>query len=336
MNKHKNNDQLIEAAFKKLAKDFDTITPTSVNDLKPFRAFFSKEQIQTYGNSWSYIIQGVNKTGPNNLGYKYFDGENISIFSIYPKVEAPHEPVVYWIRPMGPKVIEKIDEISTTILKDFKIPSYQKKITPLQFYRAQELGWNDVYSFKWHSESPMEDDTYPEIILDRQKTLEIVNSSTRAHQISRIKMKIDDYLSKHTISISDKNFEETAWKITNDFFENKAKNKNLSIPEDYHNMIYNNPKRPEISKVIVEVDGTPQGYIITERLKDTTNIHASIAHRDLFKYLPDYCTIHVLENSTTQYINTGGSEDLDRHLFEIKYLPIKMNQMFWATNASKL
>lgn len=320
-----------------IAKSEKYLTPVSLEDQKLFSKFLSKDSSKTYGNTWSYITQGVNESGPNGLGYKYFDGKNLSICAIFPKMKNPDELVLYWIRPIGPNILKLIDQISNKAFAEFNVTSYLKKITPLQFHSTKKLNWTDTYSYPWHPDSPMEDDTFPEIILDREKTLKIAYSNTRAHQISRIKMKIDDFLEEHTLSVKSENFENTAWNITQEFFKDNSKSKNLSIPEDYLNMIFNNPKRPGLNQKIVEVDENPQGFFITEKSGDTTNVHASIGLRHLFKYLPDYCTLHILKTSTdTPYINVGGSESIDRHLFEVKYMPIKMLQMHWATNYTKV
>ncbi len=90
-----------------IASSDPRISPVTLDDYALFQRFFDKEDKHTYGNSWTYVTQGVYGVGPNNLGYKYYDGDRLSIVALYPRIENPNVDMFYWIRPMG-RGVEKI------------------------------------------------------------------------------------------------------------------------------------------------------------------------------------------------------------------------------------
>jgi hypothetical protein len=310
------------------------ITPITPADYPLFQSFFDKEP-HTYGNSWTYVTQGLYGIGPHNLGYKYYDGTHLSAVCVYPKIEQPDVNVFYWVRPMGEGILDIIDTIAKNVLKEKKVPTYVKKIFKSQFDYLQTKGFKDTKGFPWHSSCPSEDDTFPEIIYDVKKTLELLNTPPRTTNIRKSYRKAEQIMKNNSVVIISDNFEENAWKVTKDFFESDSiqqKKINLSSEYDYYNPIFSNPSRPMLERKLILMNDLPMGYYIMEKiLEDYTNIHCLIILRDKAQYLVDYTMFYILENCKTTQVNFGGSEDLGIHNFKQKFKPILEQQMYWAT-----
>ena len=113
-----------------ISKRNKNITPITPQDYDLFNEFFSNEP-HTYGNSWSYIIQGMHGLGDNNLGYKYFDGKNLSAISIHPKIEHPEQLAMYFVRPMGKGMMKIIAELGKKYKEEFELQIYAFYMTIL-------------------------------------------------------------------------------------------------------------------------------------------------------------------------------------------------------------
>lgn len=316
-----------------IAKHNKYISPVSLDDYELFKSFFEKEP-HSYGNSWIYITQGVYGIGPNKLGYKYYDGDNLSIIISYPRLEDPNTLMVYWVRPMGKDITKKIAAISKEIYNQFKVNSYVKKIYKKQLDELIELGFISSENHPWHSFSHAEDDTYPEMIFDVAKSLEKTHTAGKKKNIKRSYKESIKFAKSNKIEVNEVDFKENAWQITNKFFEDRAKYQtkpNLSNPGDYFNPIYSNDMNKSIMHKIFWVNGEPKGYYILEKMNNKfSSVYALISDRQSYQYLNDYILLNVFQNSPTPFINLGGSEDIGIHNFKKKYKPIEENQMFWA------
>ena len=316
-----------------LAKTNKYISPVTLDDFKLFNSFFKKEP-HSYGNSWVYITQGVYGIGPNNLGYKYYDGDNLSIIIMYPRLEEQDTIMTYWVRPMGPKITEKIVEVAKSIYELFDINSYVKKIYKSQFEELEKSGFISSDKHPWHSFSHAEDDTYPEMILDVSGSLEKTHTAGKKKNIKRSYKESIKFAKSNKIEVNEIDFKENAWKITNDFFRDRAKYQskpNLSNPGDYFNPIYSNDMNKALTRRLFWVNGEPKGYYLLEKMNEKySSVYALISDRISYQYLNDFILIDILQNSPTPYINLGGSEDIGIHNFKKKYKPVEENQMYWA------
>lgn len=316
-----------------IAKKDKRITPVTLKDLPLFQKFFKKEP-HTYGNSWTYVTQGMYGIGPYGLGYKYYDGENLSAVCIYPKIEQPDLYCFYWVRPMGKGILDIIDIYAKQLLKTQSLPTYAKKIFIKQFEYLQKKGFRDTSKFPWHSSSPSEDDTHPEQIYSVKRTLSLLSKPPRTSNIRKSYRKALKIEKNNKVTISDKDFERIAWQITVNFFNSdyiKNKKINVSDETDYYNQIFNPLKKNTISRTIFYINNEPLSYYIAEQ-QDTnyTSVYALITLRDRIEYLTDYMYFKLLEICTTQYLNMGGSEDEGIHNFKRKFKPISENQMKWT------
>ncbi|MBN1374015.1 hypothetical protein JW962_01630 [Candidatus Dojkabacteria bacterium] len=323
--------------LQKIAGKHSEISPISKSDIPLFEKFFKKTQT-SYGNSWIYVTQGVYGIGPNNLGYKFYDGKNLSVVIIYPKIGNESELVFYWIRPMGPGILPIIKDFSDEVLKKYGIFTFIKKISKYQFTELVSYGFKGTKKHPWHTSAHSEDDTFPEMIYEIPETLKELNNASRRRNIKKSFKKSVQIKDEYQIEISDRNFEKTAWKLTTTFFQNHypLKKINLSSKFDYYNPIFSSPHNKRIEKRIVYLNGKPEGYYILEKFNNKNSfLYVLITLRKNVPYLADFIYFHLFETCKTQFLNTGGSEDEGIHSFKRKFKPIKLQQMYWATNYSQ-
>lgn len=324
-------NQLIQ----QIAAEDQRITPITPDDFNLFQHFFTQEP-HTYGNSWTYVTQGLYGIGKNNLGYKFYDGKNLSAVCVYPKIENPNIYVFYWIRPMGKTIINIISNFAQSLLIKNLLPTYTKKIFKNQHDLLLKNGFSDVKFFPWHSACPSEDDTYPEQIYDVKYTLNLLEKPPRTSNIRKSYRKSKLIEKNHHVKIHQKNFNANAWKLTQDFFNSdyiQTKKINVSSKFDYYNPIFNNPIRSSLEKKVVYIDNVPLGYYIAEKQnEDYSSIYALIILRDKIQYLSDFLIFNCLENCKTNYLNIGGSEESGIHKFKLKFKPTKEVKTYWATN----
>lgn len=319
-----------------LAQQDDRFSPISISDLDLFEKFFPLEE-HTYGSSWTYVTQGMYGIGPNKLGYKFYDGKNLSGVEMYPKLEDTSTIMLYWVRPMGPEIIDIIIEIGQKVAAEMDVYTYVKKAFPQQYEQLLSKGYHSAEKFPWHSLSHSEDDTYPELIYSPKFTLEQIELVGRKKNLRKTYLETKKLAEVHKIELIEDNFQEVAWKVVNHYFENRDPSKhklNVSTPFDYYNMIFNNPARPELTQKLVYVDGKPEGFYVVETTDKNkyANIYGLIINRYDYKYLADFVVVNIMETTTSEFINIGGSEDDGIHNFKLKYRPVEENQMYWVTN----
>jgi hypothetical protein len=325
--------QQANSLMEEIAKRNSNISPIEQNDINIFQEAFSKDG-NTYGNSWTYITQGVFGTGPSNLGYKYFDGKNISVMCVYPKLEDPSINVLYWIRPIGEGILDIISNVSQDVLNTYGLPSYVKKIFPIQQDYLKSKGFVSSEDFPWHTLSHAEDDTFPEQVIDTQLVREGLTSFGRRSGLRQSFRRSEKIRKGKSVEILSENFEKTAWEIARKFFEQqsiKSSRKNFSKAEDYYNPIFQNPDRKGLLKRLALVDNSPAGfYVFEQQSEDYSSLYAQLTLRDSFKDLPDFLFFNIFLNCPTRYVNLGGSEDIGIHEFKLKYRPVKEIPMKWA------
>ncbi len=326
----KTANRLIE----KIAKEYKEITPITLKDISLFEKFFEKEP-HTYGNSWTYITQGMYGIGPQGLGYKYYDGKNLAAVCVYPKVEQPNTYCFYWIRPMGNQILDIIEKYSKKLLKTYSTPTYVKKIFKDRFEYLKKREFKDILTFPWHTHFPSEDDTFPEQVYDVQYTTSLLQSPPRTSNIRKSYRKAICIEKNNKVVMDNYNFKKDAWQITNNFFNSsyiKHKKINVSSPDDYYNSIFKNPQRNNLIHNVFYVNNEPVGFYIGENQgSDTTAIYALITLRDKIEYLSDYVFFKLIEKCQTRYLNLGGSEDEGIHKFKLKFKPVYELKMYWVS-----
>lgn len=339
LQQYEKNLEKANSIISKIASDYKYITPIALADSVLFEDFFAREVRHTYGDSCIYLTQGTYGIGPKKLGYKYFDGKNIAVLTVHPKIEDRNILMMYWARPMGTDILNIIIRLTEEIRQKYGIYSYVKKLFPEQYQYLLQHGFNNAREFPWHSSAHSEDDTYPEIVYNREKTLSAICDATRSSSLGRVKRGMAKIKRDHKIEIIDFDncdFKKNAWGVVNKYFlerERLADKVNVSVPADYYNMIFYNHAL-NVHRKILFVDGKPMGLSIVEYNNkfDIANIYCCLALREHHKYLMDILKLSIFERQTSKYINSGGSEDPGMHEFKRKYKPIEKNVMYTATN----
>jgi len=338
LKQHKEKLERVNNIIRDIASKTPNITPIVPADQTLFEEFFTKEERHTYGNSWLYITQSAFGIGSEDLGYKYYDGKNLCALSIHPKIEQPDIIMLYWIRPMGEEILPIIIDLAEKIKQKYNVYSYVKKLFSDQYEFLLQHGFRSTTEFPWHSTTHSEDDTYPELIFDREKTKAAIFDSPKRSRLGRILREVRKLGRDNTIEITSVDFQKHAWEIVNHYFTKYsefASKINISSPFDYYNMIFLDDSRNDnIEKKIMVVNDNPVGFYVLmhDDRMDTTNLYSCITLRQQYKYLTDYFFINMFDTGKTKYINIGGSEDEGIHIFKSKYQPIKEDIMYWATN----
>lgn len=279
----------------------------------------------------------MNSIGKNGLGFKYFDNNNLLCIAAYPRVGKTDEFAFYFLRPMGAHPTDKIIELSDQIRTlGIDLPIYVKKIFKDQRDLLLKSGFQKIETFPWHRACIAEDDTYPEIVIEPKTTVEELKKKSKNHSLWHSFRNAQKLKRGHEVQITGKDFDKHAMNIAKAFFaqvdRKRTDKKYLSTELDYYNMIYKNPDREGLTKMLVYVDNKPLGFYVTEETKDKqyTNIYAHIILRHKMKRLSDYVLFDIIQNAKTPFINMGGSEDKGLDKFKRKFVPVEEISMHWA------
>jgi hypothetical protein len=312
------------------------ITPITLDDYDLFSRFFKQEE-HSYGNSWTYVTQGVYGIGPNNLGYKYYDGTNLSVVTFYPRHGNADDHIFYWIRPMGPTVMDAIANFAKELLANKGYPTYVKKIFKSQFDTLINYGFKDTSEFPWFEMAPMEDDTYPEQVLCVEDTLAAATTADRLSQIKRSYRYYKQYKKLGNVTLDSLyHHRDNAFSVLDDFFTYQAsRNKyNISKPQDYYNIVTNKIDCMEcIENMILTDDGCAGFTFIEKQEQNFASQYATITLRKNFNHLSDFIIFHnlfELKEKGIKYLNLGGSESPELDKFKNKFKPAITQQMYWA------
>jgi len=329
--------QLLDSANElllKIAKSYPNITPITTSDIPLFDRFLENEDF-TYGNAWTYITQGLHGTGPNNLGYKYYDGESLCAFCIYPKIEQPDLDTCFWVRPMGEDIEDKIGNLAQEFRIKYGIPSYFKKLNQNQFKKFKKLGFQEVVEFPWHTSAPKEDDTYEECIIDINNTMNIVESLGRTRQLSRAYRHYLNYLADPSLEIlSIYDHKDECKAIARRFFiyQEEIGKENISTATDYYNMI-DNEILGSIQSVIFFNKKPIAFYFAQKQSPNNASLYSMLTLREISNNITDFTMFHLFDQLSKQGINIlnlGGSEHKELDDFKRKFRPASFNTMYWA------
>lgn len=313
--------------LKEIASKNKFITPITPKDFTLFESFFANER-PTYGNSWTYITQGMHGIGKNNLGYKYYDGKNLAAISIHQKIEQPEIFAFYWVRPMGPTVLDKITEISKQLNGAYKLPIYVKKIFKDQHDQLIEKGFQEVDKFPWHSTAPAEDDTYPEVIIDTRKIF--LNKSRNLSNASKKYKSLASLLEcKEVITDND---HDMAWRVVENFFKQSLPNltNNISNKNDYYNIVFDRTNSHHKTYLLLQ-QGNPIAVFDSHESLNFISSYAALALRMQIKNLNDFIVFSLSNKYQGKFINLGGSETQGLHEFKTKFVVSELLQMYWVT-----
>jgi len=314
---------------KRLLKENEAITPITVDDYALFHQFGNG-----YKNTLTYNAQAVNGRNPkgrsnNRLGLKYYDGNNLLTIGYFQRNGTGHFHLIPCEASLG-----KITDLAALLYQTSKSPVYIKKISQEQ--RDALLPNPDFVAVDarngWYETAPLEDDTYPERIIDLETTLGLLNLDCdvrRKHRRARReysgRLGIEDYdPEKHSQDVLD---------IVKGFFGiQEERDMHFSLPEDYFNIINVKPVGVDYFSSLFYVDDRPAAFYFAERAGETIHVYANLALRDKFRFLSEFILIHLFQAAFEKGVkraNLGGSETKGLDTFKLKFKPVEQRQMHW-------
>lgn len=314
----------------KLKKHKD-ISSLNVSDISIIKSFVSNSPEGSYADTWAYLTQTVHMEGyGHQYGLKYYDGERFLVLGVFNRpYKNDMRPHALLVRPLGNWSNIAIKEILSFVYNIIQTPVYLAKINNELFYELKTDDIIDAYQYPWHEDAPLEDDTYPEQIVD----LELMKEAITSKSSNELKKKLNQYKAHHEIKFETskyyaaENFKNSSTIIKQFFSEKYPKHHGISAPSDYSNML---EMKEDIDKgvhiEIVKQDKEPIGFFLAERTScpKTVGIYANIVlYKDIdisgiseMLLLSFLIRLHELDY---KYANLGGSEKRGLHDFKNKF-----------------
>lgn len=327
------------------------ITPISVGDYGLFRQFGNG-----YKNTLTYNAQAVNGWNPRGesryrLGLKYCDGSNLMSFGsflrrITQKGEFLASSRHFHLIPCESSP-EKITELAGILYGVSHSSVYIKKISKEQrdILLSDSRFVNVDETNGWYEPAPLEDDTYPERIIDLETTLQELEKNRKDSQVSdKYTRAVRRYVDPKRLRIEQYDptvarQREDALKIVDEFFNiQEEKDNHLSFPEDYFNIVNLKPTGVDYFSSIFYVDEKPAAFYFAESVENTLHVYANLTLRDEFKYLSEFILVHLFQEAFGRRVkkaNLGGSETRGLDEFKQKFRPMEQNQMHWLLYRGK-
>lgn len=331
-----------------------TITPA---DRALYQHFFAHDHRHAcYGNSFLYITQACRGFG---LGLKYYDGDLLVSIGYY------REHCVL-VRPLG-----MLDQRIMAILNWLSVisgkPVFLKKLFPDQ--TAQVVQWGYFRDAVWHPASGSDarpgaypwdavafadDDTYPELILDLDLTLNtLAPAATWYAQLTEARQ---DHIHAHQMTFlrkqfrsfhrSVRQFERTGYTchicpyhadlapavhaFLMTYFH--AAPQNVAAYDNLLGQGMTDPSHWPRWKYVAYLDGVPEpvGFLVFEQIDaDAASGFAAVISRHypgLSAYL--YRALFIrLRQAGIRWVNLGGSETRSLHRFKRTFVPVEERVM---------
>lgn len=328
------------------------IEPITENDAQLYSEFFQKDKREfCYANSWFYLTQAVNGVGKHSypLGFKYLTDNCLITVGIF---ESSFTKKMHFhiVNPLGEEVTKNVDELAQALYNITETPVYIKKIEDSLVQELMEKSTycqiekkNDNLSpYSWHKDAPLEDDTYPEIIIEINATLNLPRKENQGKDKYHRFENRNKGNSIEWIDVDENNIED-AKLIIKKFFKYKFKNffiymiksffrykkNDISTPDDYSNMITTIPQgeiNKDYIKKIIYINKKPLAFVCTEQINHESchGLYANVCLYQESKWLSEYVMIEtskLLNDLGIRYLNMGGSETKGLDDFKRKFLP---------------
>lgn len=312
------------------------IVPITAADYTLFRHFGSG-----YKNTLTYHTQAVNGWNPkgishHRLGLKYYDHKNLASIGYFQRYTGSSH---FHLIP-GEAKTEKVVELAELLFQISNSPVYIKKISQCQHKELLRMPYFKVVDQTngWYAEAPLEDDTFPEQILEVEVTLAELQKSRKESQLKdkyvRARRRYGEIVQVEPYDADNREQRRIALEIVNNFFQiQREKENHLSQPEDYYNLITIKPQHTTYWSSLLYVENAPAGFYFAEKNGDFAHLYANIALHDPFPYLSEFLMVQVLQELQQQgiaVVNLGGSETIGLHQFKQKFRPVREEQKYWV------
>lgn len=303
--------------------------------------FIGAKASPSYADSWTYLTQASNgyALGLNATGYIARSAKNLCFVGLFCR-PLTGQLAVHLLNPLGAKASEMVTSICHKIRAVSDCAIFVKKADPEVVGELEASGrfsWND--DCDWHRSAPLEDDTFPELLLDVNKSLELFE----AGRLSQARDKFARFLNRTRqcevlwAPLVPKRYED-ARSVVKKFFAYKEEDHiDISQPCDYENMLIH-PIRARKSGAFVRqlccIDGKACALLVMERIaqSNTIGLYCNLALYQEHKYLSEYVVhqaLRVAQDGGYKYINVGGSESEGLHQFKRKFQPVDEVSRKW-------
>lgn len=306
--------------------NIENISPILSDDQELYNSFFNKElDLNHYGNNWAYIIQACRGTG--GLGHKYSDGKNLLSIGFYNK----HFVIV---RPVGENVVNSLENLAIDLYKESKKPVYVKHVLKNQREQLKEKGFVDIEEYIWDKQSPRDDDTFPQVVINLENFFNDLQTSKQA----KIRLKCHRFLNDlpyeklglFRFQNYDPKNHDYQIQQTKDLIEKWA-NGNKEFIEPYKNIV-ESPPINGFNYLVKLKDNSVVGFLIFGKIgKESTACYSNIFCYKEFNGLSEAGLVtgfsKIYEHGIKR-VNLGGSETENLHKFKLKFNPEELKETY--------
>ncbi len=329
------NAKILTQSNKISELSLENISKLTLQDKDLFERFYNKEPNCTdFSNSWFYTIQSTIFGGQ-----KYFDGKTLIAFTTKQPNKLPFALTQY----LGENAVEKAFNLGIKLMKTSKEKVVFKNLNQKQFEELKKLGCSDYkQNDHWNKFYKYDDDTFPETVIDLEKTIALKGTNFRGlrYKLNHAKkhcLKTFKCNEKITKNIGMKIIEKWTNSIKKRFKKYIEQDQNLLHSTEIHKkfleLIYSKNMNNDYLHTITFVNDKPHGMTIGQKLSNNciglyTNITSyeltEISEANLFGFLKEGL------NEGYKYANLGGSEFQSLFNYKNKFKPIAFNKKFHA------
>ncbi len=306
--------------------EIENVSKILPKDQELYSCFFDKESnLNHYGNNWAYIIQACRGTG--GLGHKYFDGDHLLSIGL-------HNQHFVIVRPLGKNVTSLLEKLVFRLYKKSEKPVYIKHLLREQAEILKQRGFIDIKEYPWSKETPKDDDTFPQVVINLENFFNDLQTSKQA----KIRLQCHKFLNglpyeklgpfRFQDYIPQKNNHQI--QQAKDLIE-KWSNGNKDFIDSYKNII-ESPPINGFNYLVKLKDNSIVGFLILGKIgKESTACHANIFCYKEFNGLSEAGLVtgfSKLYEHGIKKVNLGGSETENLHKFKLKFSPEELKETY--------
>lgn len=292
------------------------ISPISKNDIYLYDSFFKKELLPNYANNWAYITQACRNL--EKLGYKFFN--NKSLISI-----GYHNGHFVIVRPMGEFAVETTKKIASHLYNFTGMPVYLKHLSEEQERElTKDKDFINMSLYPWHSEYPLDDDTFPQVVIDLKN---IAGDAINKPENAKIRLRVNRFKNFYKSQLQFIQYSPIEYPLQKEVaLDIVTRSSKDTTP--YKNMI-ENPVSSDFN-FLLYMDEKPVGFYVFGNIGDNeVGCFANICDYVNYPGLCEAALIKVfnsLYSSGIEKVNLGGSEIENLHRFKLKFNPSELKK----------
>lgn len=302
---------------------------------------FDSKATPDYADTWTYLTQAANgydlELSPT--GYCAKSTRAFCVAGIFARPFSG-KLAVHLINPAGPRAAALVTKLCAEVRAVSNCAIYVKKADAELIHELEEAGgfsWSE--SMAWHSQAPQEDDTFPELLLEVDRSLALFETG----RLNQARDKYARFLSRTRTRevawypLTQKRYAE-ARAVVDRFFDFKAEEHiDISKPCDYENMFLNSSESWNSEGVVRQIcciDGKAAALLVMERIGKSSalGLYCNLALYQDHKYISEFVihrALKVARERGFRYLNVGGSESEGLHAFKMKFLPVDKEERKW-------